>query len=59
MRLAALAILALLGACKQEPTFEERYDAAAMHIRETAKEIDAEIESTGAPTTAASQAPAI
>lgn len=58
MRLAALAILVALSACKREPTFDERYDAAAKQINETAKEIDAEIERTGAPTAVPSQGPA-
>lgn len=59
MRLAMLAVLVLLCACKREPTFDERYDAAAKQITKTAKEIDADISATGAPTTAASSMPAI
>ena len=59
MRLALLTILVLLSACKREPTFDERYQTAEKQIRDTAKDIDAAIEATGAPTAAPSQAPAI
>jgi hypothetical protein len=59
MRFTALAILALLSACKREPTFDQRYDAAAKHINQTAKEIDAEISATGVPTTGPSDRPTI
>ena len=57
MRLMALAILVVLGACKREPTFDERYEAAEKQIRDTAKDIDTEISQTGTPTVAASQDP--
>lgn len=42
MRLAAI-ILSLVAACKSEPTFDQRYEAAEEKIRSTAKEIDQEI----------------
>lgn len=38
-----LALAALLGGCKREPTFEERYDNASKAIVERAKRIDAQI----------------
>jgi len=38
-----IAMLALAG-CKQEPTFDERYDAARSTIGETAREIDRDLE---------------
>ncbi|EIZ80151.1 hypothetical protein WSK_1184 [Novosphingobium sp. Rr 2-17] len=38
--------LALVG-CKREPDFAERYDAASSQIKQTAKEIDAQV--SGAP----------
>jgi len=43
-RLSIIALL-LLFACKAEPDFDERYEAAEKKIRETADEIDAELES--------------
>lgn len=60
MRLAALMIIVLLAACKREPTFDERYDTAEKQIRDTAKEIDAElgkVPPTGVPSIAPSQSP--
>ena len=45
----ALAGLVALAACRQEPTFEERYDTASETIRERAKSIDAQISATNAP----------
>lgn len=44
--------LALLGGCKREPTFDERYAAASKTIVSRAKQIDAEVAATGAPTQA-------
>ena len=38
-----IAMIALAG-CKQEPTFDERYDAARSTIGETAREIDRDLE---------------
>ncbi|MDF2639768.1 MAG: hypothetical protein K0R64_2752 [Novosphingobium lindaniclasticum] len=54
--LMAVAGLVALAACRQEPTFEERYDKASETIRQRAKSIDAQISATGAP---ASSAPAV
>lgn len=45
----ALAGLVALAACRQEPTFEERYGAASETIRERARSIDAQISATDAP----------
>lgn len=39
----ALAATALLGGCKREPSFEERYDTANKTIVERAKQIDAQL----------------
>ncbi|AXB76766.1 hypothetical protein [Novosphingobium sp. P6W] len=44
-----LALAALLGGCKREPDFEERYDAANKTIVDKAKAIDAQIAGTGVP----------
>ena len=41
--LATLALIAL-AACQQEPTFDERYDAAREKMGTTASEIDEELE---------------
>ena len=40
----ALFLLPLLIGCRQEPTFDERYDAAQNEIMQKADELDAEIE---------------
>ena len=40
----ALCLLLALAACQQEPTFDERYDAASKQIGTSAKEMDAELE---------------
>lgn len=61
MRLATLIAILLLTACKREPTFDERYEAAEKQIHDTAREIDAEIGKvppTGAPSMEPSQPPA-
>lgn len=42
--------LASLAGCKREPSFDERYQAADKHIRETVQEIDAQM--SGSPTPA-------
>ncbi|MFT4054455.1 MAG: hypothetical protein QM681_08100 [Novosphingobium sp.] len=47
--IVAFALAALLGGCKREPTFEERYKAANKTIVDRAKEIDAQIAATGSP----------
>ncbi|KMS59480.1 hypothetical protein V474_09785 [Novosphingobium barchaimii LL02] len=44
-----LALAALLGGCKREPDFQERYDAANKTIVDKAKAIDAQIAGTGVP----------
>ncbi|WP_177198411.1 hypothetical protein [Novosphingobium sp. CF614] len=38
-----------IAACKREPDFDERYDAANTKVRQTAQEIDARIAGTGTP----------
>lgn len=38
--------LLILSACRREPDFDERYDAANEQIRNTAKEIDEQIAGT-------------
>lgn len=38
--LLALAALTLLGACKREPSFDERYAGAQKSIREKMDELD-------------------
>lgn len=45
MRTLFVAVLACcaLGACKKEPSFDERYEAARQEIDRTAREIDAQI----------------
>lgn len=40
---AALIALFALAACKKEPDFDARYDAAAANIQERAAAIDAEM----------------
>jgi PBP1b-binding outer membrane lipoprotein LpoB len=47
--LPVLALAALLGGCKREPDFDERYDAASKSIVDKAKAIDAQVAGTGAP----------
>lgn len=44
---AVLLALALLGGCKREPDFDERFDAASKSIGQTARQIDAQV--SGAP----------
>lgn len=44
--LLSLPLLSLAWGCKDEPTFEERYDAAERKIRVTAEEIDRDLEVT-------------
>jgi hypothetical protein len=48
-----LVALAALAACKREPTFDERYQAAQAKIHASAAAIDAELEAN-----AAAEAPA-
>ncbi len=43
MRLAAFVALACLAACREEPTFEERYEAAGKRINTKAAEMDREL----------------
>ncbi|MBT0669033.1 hypothetical protein HT136_11730 [Novosphingobium profundi] len=40
---AVSALVLLVGACHQEPSFDERYDAASQSIQDRAREIDARI----------------
>lgn len=42
-------VLVLLGGCKREPTFEERYEAASKTIVSRAKQIDVEVAATEPP----------
>lgn len=42
--LLALPIASLACACAEEPTFDERYDTAQETIRETADDIDEDLE---------------
>ncbi|WP_435417021.1 hypothetical protein WAB17_08975 [Parerythrobacter aurantius] len=46
MRLALtlLSPVLALGACKAEPSFEERYDATSKKIGEQAEQLDEELE---------------
>ncbi|WP_159975668.1 MULTISPECIES: hypothetical protein [unclassified Novosphingobium] len=53
--ISVLALAALLGGCKREPDFEERYDAANKTIVDKAKAIDAQIAGTGVPPAEAEQ----
>lgn len=39
----------LLGACRQEPDFDQRYAQAERQIRQSAREMDASLASTAAP----------
>lgn len=39
----ALAVLGLLAACRNEPDFDERYEAAEEKIRTAAAEMDKEL----------------
>jgi len=47
--LPVLVLVGLLGGCKREPDFDERYDAANRTIVQKAKEIDAQVAGTGVP----------
>jgi len=47
MRTAGLFALLLLGACHDEPDFEERYDEASAEIQARADAIDAQLEQQG------------
>jgi hypothetical protein len=53
LRLGALVplvgLLVPLCACKREPTFDERYDAATRKIVDKAKAIDAQVSGAPAP----------
>ena len=42
-------LLLALSACRREPNFDERYDAANAKLRNMAGQIDAQIAGTGAP----------
>lgn len=56
MRSVSIPILCLLAlaACRREPSFDERYDAANEKIRDTAAQIDAQM--SEAPTSAPEEA---
>ncbi len=43
MRLALASTLLLLAACQQEPSFDERYEAAQKKVGTTAAELEAEM----------------
>lgn len=62
MRRAAPALLALLAAatgCQDEPSFDERYDAAQERIRDTAQGIDNDLaKSSAGEAPAAEESPA-
>ena len=45
---ALLVVLALVSACKREPTFDERYAAAQRAIRAKAGELDKDMIQRGA-----------
>lgn len=47
--LLPMAFASTLSACKREPDFDERYQAADAKIRQSAQEIDAQVAGTGAP----------
>ncbi|MCT2401075.1 hypothetical protein [Novosphingobium mangrovi (ex Huang et al. 2023)] len=47
--LAALTFALTLAACKREPDFNERYEAASAKVTQTAREIDDRIAATGVP----------
>jgi hypothetical protein len=47
MRFTLVIVLALLGACRGEPDFDERYDAASKQIGTSARRIDMELEKRG------------
>lgn len=47
--LLPMAFLSTLSACKREPDFDERYEAADAKIRQSAQEIDAQVAGTGVP----------
>ncbi len=53
--LLAVTLALPLCACKREPTFDERYDAASEKISKTSKEIDARLAATGTPQAEASE----
>lgn len=57
MRKAGILALCFvaLWACRREPDFAERYDAANAKIRDVAGEIDAQIAGTGTPTPGADE----
>ncbi|HKX76932.1 MAG TPA: hypothetical protein VJM34_00220 [Novosphingobium sp.] len=42
-RSVVLAVLAVVTACKAEPDFDERYDAARKEIEETSDRIDRDL----------------
>lgn len=44
MRLTWMVALALLGGCKREPDFSERYEAASRQIGTAARQIDEELD---------------
>jgi hypothetical protein len=49
MRRCVALALVLLVACRQEPTFDERYDAAEKELQDRATEIDAELATQSVP----------
>lgn len=55
-RLGVVLVLAVV-ACRQEPSFDERYEQADREIREKAAAIDAELEDAGASAAATQAAP--
>lgn len=52
MRKTSLLLICLLAisACRREPDFDQRYDAANRKMRNMAEQIDAQIAGTGTPT---------
>lgn len=53
----AMLVLPLLalGGCQREPDFEERYKDASAQISQSAREIDAQIAGTDAPSQASGE----
>lgn len=43
MRLVLVSTLLLLAACQQEPSFDERFEAAQKKVGSTARELDGEM----------------
>lgn len=56
LRAGIILLLVALTACKREPSFDERFDAAQQKVERSARDIDAQISASDAALPDASEA---